>query len=365
MERRDGDCSREDMLEPRQLSPRETWRDMGKGAFGRVARARLLGERVAVKEAVEERKGHTLWSEVHFLRNHPHPNITRYLGHYADRRRGLLVGLMQFSFCRGGARHELMKGVLASQLVVMEFLPRSLRETETVDEVDLLRVVADVTRALTSLHAEGIVHRDVKARNVLLTPDLKTAKLGDFGLARHLPCSQGSESRPLTPKVGPPKYRAPEVDEGDDYGTPCDVFSFGVMLRQLTQKRTPKGKEDEEAISLLSDMSKRCMHTSPEKRPTARELLTELMEVTGRSEVPLGGFDPMAEDDSPESHRRVSFHALLFRDFGQIPKAWIFFHAGLALGGAIEVFVPAMQLTRVSRRIGAASASASVRHLRE
>lgn len=75
----------------KQLSPRETWHAMGEGAFGRVARARLLGERVAVKEAVKSSKADALWNEVEYLRDFPHPNVTRYLGHYSDRRHGLLV----------------------------------------------------------------------------------------------------------------------------------------------------------------------------------------------------------------------------------------------------------------------------------
>ena len=86
-----GTMREEDEAFVKQLSPRETWHAMGEGAFGRVARARLLGERVAVKEAVKASKADALWNEVEYLRDFPHPNVTRYLGHYSDRRHNLLV----------------------------------------------------------------------------------------------------------------------------------------------------------------------------------------------------------------------------------------------------------------------------------
>lgn len=186
----------------------------------------------------------------------------------------------------------------------MEFLPHCLRDKDTAREVDIGRAVCDVCRALASMHAEGIVHRDVKARNVLLTADLKTAKLGDFGLARHLPCSRlrGSH-RSMTPRVGPPKYRAPEVEDGDDYGTPADMYSFGVMCNQLADLREPVGTEAE--VAMLESLGKRCTRSRAERRPTARDVLCHLMEATGRENIPLGGFDP-AGSSPEESYRSNS-----------------------------------------------------------
>ena len=189
----------------------------------------------------------------------------------------------------------------------MEFLPNCLRNKDVAREVDILRAVCDVARALASMHAEGIVHRDVKARNVLLTSDLRTAKLGDFGLARHLPCSlpRGSRHshRSMTPRVGPPKYRAPEVDDGEDYGTPADMYSFGVMCDQLAELRESVGTGAE--VSTLESLGKRCTRSHSDKRPTARDVLCGMMEATGREKVPLGGFD--AAGESPEaSHRSNS-----------------------------------------------------------
>lgn len=139
-----------------------------------------------------------------------------------------------------------------------------LRERRTVNRVDLVESLADVARALARLHAEGHIHRDgacaslllglnrcfsqltrvggneplcsVKARNVLVSADYATAKLADFGLARPLVREGGGGSGGasggggMTPRVGPRKYRAPEVEAGAQYGTAVDVFSYGVMV---------------------------------------------------------------------------------------------------------------------------------------
>ena len=110
-------------------------------------------------------------------------------------------------------------------------------------------VLADVARALVRLHGAGHIHRDVKARNVLVrraaaaethrcaalcsdqrsaqvTADYSTAKLADFGLARPLVRSVSrsrerggsEEAGGMSPRVGPKKYRAPEVEAGMHYG---------------------------------------------------------------------------------------------------------------------------------------------------
>ena len=93
-----------------------------------------------------------------YLRRFPHPNVVQVFGAFEE------------------------KGVL---YMVMEYLAHSLRSKSVVRKVDLVRVLADVARALTRLHAAGHVHRDVKARNVLVarSPGYG-AKLCDFGLAR-------------------------------------------------------------------------------------------------------------------------------------------------------------------------------------
>lgn len=184
-----------------------------------------------------------------YLRKFPHPNIVSVYGAYEE------------------------KGIL---YMVMEHVSYSLRSKSVVKRVDLLRVLADVARALCRLHSAGHVHRDVKARNVLVTKGYTSGKLCDFGLARALPGDARNSDRDdirgdLTPRIGPPKYRAPEVRDGEWYDQSSDMYGFGVMCTQLVgqireigkeQRERERDEEDEER----NDGNKKEMRKSKEKK---------------------------------------------------------------------------------------------------
>ena len=91
-------------------------------------------------------------------------------------------------------------------------------------------------RGLLHLHRESVVHRDLTARNVLLTTSLR-AKITDFGNSRIVRLEPGRLARTLTRFPGTLVYMAPEaVSERGQYGPSLDVFSFGVLtLFVLTQ----------------------------------------------------------------------------------------------------------------------------------
>lgn len=103
-----------------------------------------------------------------------------------------------------------------------------------VRKVNLLSVLADVARALVRLHTVGIVHRDVKCRNVLITPRSSKdcrAILIDFGLACNM---NDDEPSWLTRTVGTKKYRPPEMEGGRTSAHPSeDIYSFGTMVKKL------------------------------------------------------------------------------------------------------------------------------------
>ena len=93
-----------------------------------------------------------------------------------------------------------------------------------------------VCQGLLYLHGESVVHRDLTARNVLLTTSLR-AKITDFGNSRIVHLEPGRLARTLTRFPGTLVYMAPEaVSEDGQYGPSLDVFSFGVLtLFVLTQ----------------------------------------------------------------------------------------------------------------------------------
>ena len=101
-------------------------------------------------------------------------------------------------------------------------------------------LLADVARGLLYLHIHNppVVHRDLTARNILLTSSL-VAKISDLGNARIVNLQPGQLARTLTHLPGTLVYMAPEAfEEGSRYGPPLDVFSFGHLgLFTLTQVR--------------------------------------------------------------------------------------------------------------------------------
>ena len=104
---------------------------------------------------------------------------------------------------------------------------------------DAVRCAIDVARALAEIHRHGIVHRDVKPSNIMLTSD--GAKLLDFGIAKlQLAAVVASEQEEVgeLPAVisslfGTPQYMAPEQLEGREVDGRADIFAFGAVLYEM------------------------------------------------------------------------------------------------------------------------------------
>ncbi|KAF0698924.1 Aste57867_10488 [Aphanomyces stellatus] len=140
-------------------------------------------------------------------------------------------------------------------------------------------VLQDVLQALVHLHSLGVIHRDVKARNVLLSHDA-TAKLTDFGVARRL-----SATATMTQGIGSFQWTAPEVLEGGQYTTKADMYSIGVLLGELDSHAAPAEEDlalrnDSRHATLSGDCPARlrklavhCLANDPESRPTAAHAL--------------------------------------------------------------------------------------------
>ena len=115
-------------------------------------------------------------------------------------------------------------------------------------ETDILTIARSVGAALTYAHKKGILHRDVKPSNVLLSTKGEVY-LADFGLARLVATSDSTLSAELL--IGTPQYISPEQAGGiKDLDARTDVYSFGIMLYQMTVGRVPFDAEIPYAIVL-------------------------------------------------------------------------------------------------------------------
>jgi TolB-like protein/predicted Ser/Thr protein kinase len=107
---------------------------------------------------------------------------------------------------------------------------------------DALAIAADVAGALDTAHRLGVVHRDLKPGNIMLTPS--GAKVLDFGLAKYEPQSLGpndaTQQKPLTEEgmvLGTPQYMAPEQLEARPADARTDIFALGAIMYEMIAGR--------------------------------------------------------------------------------------------------------------------------------
>ncbi len=124
---------------------------------------------------------------------------------------------------------------LAMEYVPGRTLKEMLRDNGWLPPAVALEIMTGVLGGLAAAHASGIVHRDVKPENVLLTADGRV-KVADFGLARALTAAGHTRTGLL---IGTVAYVPPEQVTGDSTGPRGDVYSAGVMLFQMLTGRLP------------------------------------------------------------------------------------------------------------------------------
>jgi serine/threonine protein kinase len=183
--------------------------------------------------------------------------------------------------------------------LVMEYLPsESLATREGLRPREVAAIGAQLASALAAAHEAGIVHRDIKPDNVLLTED-GTAKITDFGVSR----AKGDTSVTATGILaGTPAYLAPEVAKGADADSRSDVYSLGATLYAVIEGQPPFGV-DTNAIAMLHRVAGGTMipprrageltgallwllHRDPAARPTMRQAQEVLDAATHGRTVP-------------------------------------------------------------------------------
>jgi hypothetical protein len=199
--------------------PLRAWGDLriyeriGRGAFGDVYRAwdPKLDREVALKLIPAAGKASTtsILHEGRLLARVRHPNVVTIYG--ADHLDGY-VGLWM----------ELVPG---------RTLEEMLQAGTTFEPAEVTRIGIELGRALSAVHAAGLLHRDIKAQNVIRCDDGRVV-LMDFGTGRELT----EESLDL---AGTPLYLAPEVLQGRLATQQSDVYSLGVLLYHLLTESYP------------------------------------------------------------------------------------------------------------------------------
>ena len=208
---------------------------LGVGSYGSVCKARCDHLLCAAKiihptlvppnalQQISPQREHRLpirrfEMECDFLKEIRHPNIIQYLGMYRDPGTGLPVLLM-----------ELMDESLT------HFLETSAKPIPYHIQ---LTICLDIVQALSFLHLNGIIHRDLSSNNILLIGKGR-AKLTDFGMAKLVDGRMSRVSNTMCP--GTDAYMPPEaIDNQAVYTEKGDVFSFGVNIIQILTRKFPK-----------------------------------------------------------------------------------------------------------------------------
>ena len=114
---------------------------------------------------------------------------------------------------------------------------------------EILRIAADALKGLRDLHALGIIHRDIKPGNILISKD-GVVKVGDFGLARRAEGEASRVTETLTMMVGTAEYLSPEQALGEELDARSDLYSFGVLLYEMVSGKVPFEKPSTIGIAM-------------------------------------------------------------------------------------------------------------------
>jgi len=269
---------------------------LGSGFFGSVYKGTWQGLPVALKfSSQEEEAGEDIKKECRSVRELRHPNIMQLYG-----------------ICEGSKPEDWPEDAKPPAMVcellgadrITDWLQRQPTESRST-EAHWRRVcslLADAASGLAALHTAKVLHRDIKADNLVMDREEQSVKWVDFGLARKLLRQESKNlGRAYTKNLGTWTHKAPEMLASQvGYDTSVDVFSFGIVISEAICGKNAEDLVDDtraddftlkaealhgflegspEQCSRLVDLAALCCDIDASKRPTADAVHNSLCEI--------------------------------------------------------------------------------------
>ncbi|KAK2353400.1 STRUBBELIG-receptor family [Trifolium repens] len=276
---------------------------LGEGSFGRVYRAQFDdGKVLAVKKIDSSVLPNNLSDDfmeiVSNLSRLHHPNVTELVGYCSEHGQHLLV----YEFHKNGSLHDFLH-------LPDDYIKPLIWNSR-------VKIALGIARALEYLHevcSPSVVHKNIKAANILLDTDLNP-HLSDSGLASYIP----NANQVLNNNAGS-GYDAPEVGLSGQYTLKSDVYSFGVVMLELLSGRKPfdssrsrfeqslvrwatpqlhdidalakmvdpalEGLYPVKSLSRFADVIALCVQPEPEFRPPMSEVVQALVRLVQRTNM--------------------------------------------------------------------------------
>lgn len=255
---------------------------VGRGSFGVACLYKRLNDdiQVVLKQVnlVELTRGEKdlAMNEVEVFSKLHHPNIISYYGNFI---RGEVL-FIEMEYADEGNLAQVINETA-------EYLP----------ERYVLNVFEQITSAISYMHGENILHRDLKTANVFLKRGI--VKIGDFGISKIMSTKVHAQTI-----LGTPYYFSPEMCEGKEYDEKSDVWAMGCVLGEMCCKQKTF------SASNLSDLVKKIMNAQYSQLPDGyseqlKYLLTVLLQI-----------DPK---DRPSSSEVLKFYIpLVYKGLGKL-----------------------------------------------
>jgi hypothetical protein len=248
--------------------------NIASGSYGDLYKGTYCSQEVAIKVLKAERVTPEMQTEfaqeVYIMRKVRHKNVVQFIGACTKPPTLCIVT----EYMSGGSVYDYLH-----------------KQKGTFKLPSLLKVAIDISKGMNYLHQNNIIHRDLKAANLLMDEN-EVVKVADFGVAR-----VKAQTGVMTAETGTYRWMAPEVIEHKPYDHKADVFSFAIVLWELLTGKLPyeyltpiqaavgvvqkclRPTIPKHTHPKITELLEKCWQQDPASRPDFTEIIESLQQI--------------------------------------------------------------------------------------